>query len=244
MPDRQSPHSSRTLIVFGDSWPAGAELANTDLSFPLLLADLLGTTVINAAEPGTSIDQAVFKFLTYFKNRGDPFFPWQKSGWFKQVPEVEFNVLFCITGKSRSWKITDDKTLEFHPKNTDIESVNYYKYIHTEEHAHYNLIKNVLLIQEICKRYNTPCYFVSNWESMPKFHMIDETKVYNKTLVEILDIQPTPLDYLGKRLAEPQANLISKFEKSRYIIPNMSHPNPSGHEKIAQELNEWIRGII
>jgi lysophospholipase L1-like esterase len=35
-------------------------------------------------------------------------------------------------------------------------------------------------------------------------------------------------------------SLVDLFEKSEYIVPNVSHPNIKGHAKIAEELFKWL----
>jgi hypothetical protein len=237
---QQQSVTGKTLVVFGDSWPAGAELSNPMDAFPFQLGTLLNMTTLNQACPATSIDHAVFQFLTFFKNYNKPSWPWSGPGWFNQRRQTEYVVLFCLTGKSRSWRLTQSGTEELHPRSKTPQSVNYYKYIQSDELDDFNRIKNILLVQEICKKYNTPCYFVSNWETVPQFHMIDSELLYSKTLVEILDVPTMELDKRGISTCDTLYSLVELFEKSEYIVPNVSHPNIKGHAKIAEELFKWL----
>jgi hypothetical protein len=58
----------KTLVTFGDSWPAGAELQNSEHPFGQLLANQLGCKFANCAEPATAIDNLIFQLDNYIKS--------------------------------------------------------------------------------------------------------------------------------------------------------------------------------
>ena len=58
---------SQKLIVFGDSFPAGADLIDRSVAFPFLIAQTLGTAVNNYAQDSTSIDHACLEFFKFLK---------------------------------------------------------------------------------------------------------------------------------------------------------------------------------
>lgn len=202
------------LVVFGDSWPAGAELESpaTD-AFPTLIANQLGIELTNLAEPGTSIDQAVYKLL-------------QTSLNFESAL-----ILFCLTGISRSMYI-DGRPREIHPTADNPRSVAYYKYIHSTELDKFNCIRNVLSVQQHCQALGYQVLFVNNWDKVPKHSAINENLFYNKTLTEILNINQN-LDSNGLDWYN--------LSQHKYIIPNKCHPNTDGHSIIATELSSWIK---
>lgn len=200
------------LVVFGDSWSAGAELADKELSFPHMLGNILGKQTINLSEPGSSIDEAVFYLLQFFENSS-----------ILTQPE-QFTILFCLTAYSRTMLLTSGEAIT-QMRPTDSASEKYYKYFYQEDTAKFNLIRNLILIQHICNSYKIPVYFVFNWDEAPRHALLNNDKIYHKSLINIL----------GMTYEE---DLTSQFVNCEYI--GECHPNIAGHELIAKELSEWI----
>jgi hypothetical protein len=202
------------LLVFGDSWPAGADLKTPDTEcFPYVIAQQLGLKLKNYACGGTSIEQALHRLL----NDVDV------DNWDNSV------VLFCLTGISRSMIIENKHcTTELHPFVSTPASDAYYKYIQSDDLDEFNRIRNVLAVQQICLQKKIKCLFVSNWNPLPTHPMVDLTKFYPKTLTEILN-----LDKKSDRQ-------FVKFD-SVYMKSSQGHPNVLGHQKIAEELSTWIK---
>ena len=58
------------LVVFGDSWPVGTELASHEFAFGDLLHESLDTAnFINCAEQGSTIDSLVLQLDKFIKTR-------------------------------------------------------------------------------------------------------------------------------------------------------------------------------
>lgn len=209
---------SKFLQVFGDSWPYGAELGiqcNTH-SFPVLMANILNfDAVVNQSVPATSIDHAVMAFMNFCAEVK-----------IQQYQNRKYTILFCLTGFSRYLAYKNSQWMELHPMRPDPESVNYYKYVHSDQHASHRAIKNILTVHGLCKSMDFDCYFVSNWDKVPDHVLLQDVPIYHKTLCEILDL--------------PLGLQTFRFSKSKYISPNQSHPNVSGHELIAATLSEWL----
>lgn len=205
---------STKLLVFGDSWPAGAELSFGQKAFPELLKNILNIQVENLSQSATSIDHAVYRLLDTITADN----------------AKDYKILFCLTGYSRSVFFKDANLQELHIRNRNIESVSYYSHIYSTELGKFNLLKNILLVQELCLRLEIPLYFIFNWSSVPNHPLINKNLFYKKSLVEILDMNNLDDDFQGP-VQKP----------NQYIIPNVSHPNQLGHELIAKALGEWIK---
>lgn len=210
----------KKLLVFGDSWPNGQELENpTRDSFPVLLADLVEfESIENFSKPSTSVDQAVYEFINAINNL--------------DTATYDYTILFCLTGSDRSMYMSGKNTMEIHPYNTDAISKAYYLYIHSDELAKFNLIRNILLVQEMCNNRNIPVYFVSNWNSVPEHDLITAC-IFDKTLVGILGM----VNFDDPVVSDGP---FAQLKQSNYVLPNDCHPNPAGHKKIAEELANWI----
>lgn len=209
---------TKKLVAFGDSWPAGSELKNNEMGrrFPELLAQNLGIDCVNMAQPSTSIDHAVREFLGVLPDLHDT------------------AVLFCLTAKERGLYFEDGAPRELHSQHRDPACLNYYSHVYSEELGEYHRIKNVLLVQELCRGHNIPCFFVCNWNDRPQHLEIDLAQFHPQSLVEILGIPNL----------ENSDLFFTLRETSPYIVPNQGHPNLDGHQLIADTLTRWIRPSI
>jgi hypothetical protein len=205
------------LIVFGDSWPWGADLEDPyTQAFPYLIGQILDVLVLNLSQPGTSIDHMVVKFLDCCKENE-----------FKSQDKI----LFCFTGQSRSMYFdNNDIAQEIHPRGTSIQEIVYYKYLYSKKLEVLNLQKNILILKYISDALNIKSFFVSNWDAVPD-NLYGNANFYQKTLAQIL---------------HPERNqTISTDGNGQVFIPSSlmgsyHHPTKLGHEKIAQELAAWI----
>lgn len=210
--------SVKKLLVFGDSWPAGAELKQPDTEcFPYVIAQQLGLELKNYARGGTSTEQALHRLLN------------DVDDWDNSI------VLFCLTGISRSMIIENKQnTTELHPLVSTPASDAYYKYIQSDDLDEFNRIRNVLAVQQCCWQKKSKCLFVSNWNPLPTHSMIDLAKFYPKTLTEILDLSKNSDTQFWT----------SRELNSKYVKPNYGHPNALGHMHIGSVLSDWIKEKI
>ena len=207
-----------TLVVFGDSWPAGGELqAPTVDAFPELLSKKLNLRLVNLSQGGTSIDQAVVRFL----DNSD------------KLQNSNSAVLFCLTSIARSMYFSNEHTVEIHPTDTNPTSLNYYKYIHSKQLSEFNLIRNMLLIQELCNRFGTPVFFVFNWNDTVHHSLLDQNLVCPESLFNMLDLQNIE--------QESNKNFSTQLKLSKYIAPNIAHPNIEGHHVLSAKIYNWIK---
>lgn len=204
------------LFVYGDSWPYGADLENhNEESFPSVLGKLKKCLVINRSIPATSIDHAVFYFLEDYKIRSH---------------NNEDNILFCLTGQTRSMCFVDHKPFELHPRGEDQYAHVYYKYLHSDEFDTFNFTRNVLLLNFLCKERGLKSHFVSNWDQVSQY-LQEQVNFYSRTLVEILHPERNQTINFGE--------YGDVFYKSEFIN-HTGHPTALGHRKIAEELAKWI----
>jgi hypothetical protein len=199
--------SNKTLYVFGDSWPAGAELRdNVKQGFPYLIAQKNNYLLDNLSQACTSLEQATWEFVKSLER--------------KPIKGGDI-VLFCITNPDRSWYWKDGYPAEIHPRNTNHPiGSKYYKYIYSEDLAHANAIKDLLMVYGWCKTLGVTCLFVYNWtqplhsnSTMPGIKLLPTELFYNKSLYEI----------------------------SGANVPQGDHPDHQGHQRIADELSAWVK---
>jgi hypothetical protein len=206
----------KKLVVFGDSWPAGAELTDPgQYCFPSLIGNLLNLQVDNQSQPGTSADQSVLRFLNYDLNN--------------------CSVLFCFTSYTRYIRFDNSQDLEVHPNNKDLASLNYYTQFYSDELGKFNFLKNILIVQGVCKSLNIPVYCITNWNTVPDHKLIDSNTFYKKSLFEILGMTNVTTES-----AKEYDFRLQMLRNKQYIYPNSSHPNINGHKLIAEELASWI----
>ena len=205
------------LLVFGDSWPAGAELTHPETEcFPYVIAQQLGLKLKNYSCSSTSTEQALHRLLN------------DVDDWDNSI------VLFCLTGISRSMIIRNKHTVELHPLMSTPVTDAYYKYIQTDELDEFNRLRNVLATQQVCLQKKSRCLFVSNFNPLPTHPMIDLTNFYPKTLTEILNLTKT----------SDKEFWTNHDLNSDYVKPSVAHPNALGHMHIGSVLGNWIKEKI
>lgn len=193
--------------MFGDSFPAGADLIDRSTAFPNLIAQTLGTAVNNYAQDSTSIDHACLEFFKFLKTDYDG--------------NINYKALFCLTGRSRTIHFTDNSDVkEIHPYGADHHDIDkaYYKYMHSTPLENFNYLKNVLMLDSLCKSRNIKPYFINNWDKKLNDPLLADVNFYNKTLVNIID---------------PDLRKLKVVDYGR-------HPTAEQHHLIAERLSEWI----
>lgn len=204
----------KKLIVFGDSWPYGAELDNTKNAFPYVMGGLMNVDVDNRSVQGSSIDESVLNFLKMFDTED----------------VVQSTILFCLTSPGRTMLVRGEDIVRLTPTADELESVTYYSHLYTTDLAQFNLTRNLILLQTVCNALEIPIYFVFNWDDAPTHRLLDASKIYNKTLIEVLGFNHGANFWEDIR----GSDLIAKDGRG-------CHPSEIGHRRIATELSEWIK---
>tara|TARA_Y100000389_G_C17437416_1_gene506383 strand:- start:537 stop:1178 length:642 start_codon:yes stop_codon:yes gene_type:complete len=211
---------SKMIVSFGDSWPAGAELNTGEKPFGELIAEQSDYNHANYSQSGTSIPHMILQLQKYIKNDpgGHPY------------------ALFCITSSSRSLYYDDDYLLnlgwrEIHIHNEDAAGESYYRHLYSDTLAYFHANVYILALQQICIKHKIKDRYVFCWESFDLMPGIDTSKIYPHTLVDIIGAGAKPA---GKKEVAIDRN-------HECVKPNDCHPNQKGHQKIADELAEWIQ---
>lgn len=207
------------LVVFGDSWPAGAELSNRNDAFPFLLADKLGVELEQIATDGSTQPFDVYRFIKWLEH--------------PLTDRSNSLVLFCFTGKDRSWFFERGRVRSIHPSVDDPAVAAYYRHIYSSELANAEALKNMLLVQSLAATWGVGLYSIMNWDDVPTSMLVDNNCVYPQSLAGILG-----------GVVTSETGLSHFFDTSQYIVPNISHPNPLGHKCIADELYKWLKPAV
>jgi hypothetical protein len=207
------------LVVFGDSWPAGAELKPNEKTFGELLHEKLGTDeFVNYSQEGTSIDHLIVQLKKYMS----------------ETKFVTDTAVFFITNPIRyminennSWNTirpTGDKT----PKTKF-----YYEYLQSDQLDNHRANTTILALQKMIQSSATIVkdVYLEGWTNIKwEYPGIDKRKFVPRTALEMFQAQ------MNKNTSE-----IVKYQNNPYIYPNKYHPNQKGHQLIADQLYEFIK---
>jgi hypothetical protein len=211
------------LAVFGCSWAVGEEVAPENTFGAKLAKKLNSTEYVNLGISSSSNSRSVLQLLRYIKLIKDTDIPVEKS-----------IAIFLITAPSRECAIIHhDQSLLEQEHIIDIKSgqkdaitQSWITHFSSEPNQNFNLHKNILSMQAICRQYSIRDYYIVGWSDVDlKLPGIDATKIYHKSCVQLFGYKDQD-DFLKN----PPNHYV---EKGR-------HPNELGHELIAQTLYNWI----
>lgn len=202
------------ISSFGDSWPAGAELDRTEKPFGYVLADINNCTASIHACHSSSIHHIPKQIqIAIAKNQF-----------------ADSTAIFFLTGIDRE-SFFNESGKDYHTSvhaNEDYSTM-WYKHYHTNRLIEYRINTTLLAIQALCDKYNVDAYFIWGWDKVDLWEENKCLRFYPTTAKEIFDPDTT------KTLTD------LKNSKNKYIWPNSGHPNQLGHEKIAEELDKFIK---
>jgi hypothetical protein len=207
------------FLVFGDSFPAGCDLADTDCRFPKLIADGLGWELIDFSQGSSSIDHAVHFFMSWIQ---------------KQNSINDTVALFCLTDPSRTMYFDEHDNLRELTPHSNNTLAQYYKIMLNPKTEQHIWIKNITLLNLLCKHHSIPAYFINNWAYSQS--LVDYVDcAYPESICEILGFSEREWDYY-------KSNPFEQVDKSgKYFDRGCYHPNVQGHKKIAETLTEWLK---
>lgn len=215
---------SKTLVTFGDSWPAGGGNKPRAIPFGKLIADELGYNFENYAEDATSIPHMILQLQQYIKdNRGS-----------------HPTALFCLTTSARSIYYNPDELehmgwCEIHISNTDEASKQYYKHLYSKQLGYFHANVYLAAIQHMCLKNKIKDRYVFCWETFDLMPGIDSGKIYGQTLADIIGANN------GKKVKTQYEVNVDPYNE--FVKPNNNHPNQKGHQKIADVLAKWIETV-
>lgn len=203
------------LYVFGDSWPAGAELdLSKERTFGELVAEALNLEFCDYSAHSTSISHVVLqaKYCIERSNTNDTSY-----------------ALVFLTSPARDLIFSEDgEALEVEPTRAEAYSTRYYKFIYTDQLAEFRANTAILALQRMFKEANIIPVFIWGWDKVDLWQTVDRTKFYPTLAVDMFTKNFTSITAL-------------KNERNQYIWPNDGHPNQLGHACIAQNLVKFFK---
>ncbi len=209
----------KRLVVFGDSWPYGAELKAGEKTFGELLHEKLGTdSFVNCSQEGTSIDHLVLQLKQYM-SKAD-------VGTDIAVFFISNPIRYMIH-KEGNWdtiRPTGDKSM-----NTRF----YYEYLQSDELDNHRANTSILALQAMC-RYSTTIIkdiYLEGWSAIDwSYPSINKQKFLPKSALQMFEAN-----------MNKQTNELVKNQRNPFIYPNKYHPNQKGHTLIAEELYKFAK---
>ena len=210
-----------SLAVFGCSWAVGIGVSETDTFGSRLAAKLPTTDFINLGIAGSSNSRSVLQLLEYVKRT--------------DIPVENSIAVFLVTTPSRECVIIHHD--EHHPNHIiDITSgqtndltQSWITHFASTLNINFNLHKNILSMQGICRQYKIQDYYIAGWSDMDlNLPGIDTTKIYHKSCVQLFGYHD-------------QAHYLKQLPNQyNQYLRECGHPSELGHELIAQTLHNWI----
>lgn len=202
------------MLIFGDSWPSGSELAPTELPYGTLLANQLACESTTFAQLSSSIPHLVLQLRLAIA-----------QGF------CNTRAIFFLTGVDRDLIWDNSLPKELNPASP--ADVNWYAKYNSHELTTYRVNTTLIALQSMCAKYNIEDYYIWGWDRVDLWDEVDRTKIYKDTVADVfleganIPVGATKIVYL-------------KNSKNRFIWPNSGHPNQLGHQRIADLLQEWI----
>ena len=206
------------LAVFGCSWTVGDEVPMENTFGAKLATKLNSTEYVNLGISGSSNSRSVLQLLDYVKRT--------------DIPIENSIAVFLITTPARECVIPrpshkyPDRIIDITSGQTDDLTQSWITHFSSAANVDFNLHKNVLSMQAICRHYNIRDYYIVGWSNIDlKLPGVDTSKIYRKSCVQLFGYKDQ-WDFLNT--------------PSNHYVEKGRHPNELGHELIAQTLHNWI----
>lgn len=204
-----------TLAVFGCSWTSGAgERFHSNTFGQQLEEKLKPTNFINLGIEGSSNSRSVLQLIAYVKRI--------------DLEVKNSTAVFLITTPSRDCVFVEytNKILDLRVGVTDDRVESWFKYFNQPMNEYFNLHKNILSMQAICRQYHIRDYYMAAWSDID-FNLpgVDTNKIYPQSCVQLFGYK-NMRDYL-------------ESAPNQYLR-DCKHPNDLGNQVIAQTLYNWI----
>lgn len=217
------------LLIFGDSWPFGAELRPSQRPYGELLGQKFNVPIMNWSQASTSIPHMLLQLRmavdgSNTQRRFDP------SG---------SDAIFFLTSPDRDvmWDHRgDSKELHLSPSHPSDVDIRWYSQFHTPELASFRVNSCLLAIQRFCELHAIRDHYIWGWQRIDLWPEIHTTRFWRNGGSTVLDLfaENDPISFNGT------LNDYSANKSNRFIYPNSGHPNQRGHQLIADELHKWL----
>lgn len=213
------------IYAIGDSFTYGDELPSQDLAWPALLAKRLNKQIINKGRPATGNNRMVKRALDAIIEKSEMVI----IGW-SDCNRVEFGDEIGIYDiwAGRNWRLAQS--------NDHTHRIQLIKYLTAYDFPQYyyaNWLRQIILIQNMCKFHNIPCVmFIACGSHEHHKHFSNQFD----NLVNFIDHSMFVTDMFTS-VNEWVYNAPAGPAK---LGPN-GHPLEQGHEIIADKIYEHIR---
>ena len=202
------------MLIFGDSWPYGAELAPDEHPYGILLSNQLGKESFTFAQPSSSIPHLVLQLRLAIA-----------QGF------CNTQAIFFLTGVDRDLIWSSNVPKELNP--TSPADIDWYVKYNSQALTTYRVNTTLIALQSMCAKYNIEDYYIWGWDKVDLWAEVDQNRIYKDTVADVflqganVPTGTTKIMYL-------------KNSKNCFVWPNAGHPNQLGHQRIADLLREWI----
>lgn len=220
----------RVLLTFGDSWPQGGELKFDDGERPYgeLLRDRMGFTRFwNYGSGGASNEDMLYQLQDYLQTK-------------YRSDNQEVVAIFHLTNPARtahwprftSWDIYGSRWTHWTPEALDhLKKI--YLHFNDPRHEIMRSSATITALQQWCKTYSIRDYYFAGWVKYSTWLPgVDTSKIWAEG-------KETAADWFGA--TEHNGEHLTNVKDNPYIAPKIAHPNPLGHELIADRLQQWIQ---
>jgi hypothetical protein len=205
---------TRTLITFGDSWPGNAENGSA-AGYGQILADTYGfDQFYNYGTGGASNEDMLFQFQQHIRDHHRP----------DHIPTA----IFFLTNPERT--VQWPKFMSMQSNDPDMKKV--VMHLFSNELTRMRNMSAVSTLQYWCQNLGFDDWYFAGWNRYE--HWVPGVKLDRIWARG----KETAADWLGA--TKHNGDHLLDVGDNPYIRPNFCHPNPLGHQLIADRLAQWI----
>ena len=215
------------LLNFGDSWAAGQAIDGLypqEKIYAGILANKLNSELIDFSQGSSSVHHMLFQLRKFLEN------DYQK--------DHTYSAIFFITALERQIALDErGKAIEMHPQN-DRDKM-YYRLTYTHQLGEWHLNNTLYVLQNLCNKYHIRDTYLLGWQHPTLVPEIDKSRFYKNAKENAMGILGAN-GKSGELVPGTIGNLTQISYTNDNFISGDGHPSELGHEKIAEELYNWI----
>jgi len=206
---------TKVLITFGDSWPGNAENGQSR-GYGQILADTYGfDQFYNYGADGASNEHMLWQFQRYLRET--------------HQPNHKVTAIFFLTNPSRTMQWI--RHLES-PTMTESVLKELYLHIMDPKMEQMRTMSSISALQFWCQRFSFDDWYFAGWNRYDSWLPgVNLDKIWAQG-------KETAADWFGA--SKHNGEHLLDVGDNPYIKPNFCHPNPLGHQLIADRLAPWI----